>query len=321
MNIKKYILLGAAVSITTLTMAQTPRIKIPVKGLYPEGVAYNPGNGKFYVSSVIDGTIGTVDAGGKYVKIYEDKSLKSSYGMKVDAKRNRLWVCVSDGNYSKFSDSATYKKMGRLIALDLISNKKVADIDLAKLYNGNHFINDMAMDNAGNIYVTDSFSPVIYKVDAGGKAIVFAKNDMWKGEDVGLNGIAFHSQGFFLVADGRAGALYKVSLKDPSQITKVKIDQFFPGADGLVLGDDNTLALIQNKGVDKVFQLESTDGWQTANVKAATAAADRFQQPSTGTMFNGKLYVLNSKLNELADPTKKPSIEFSIQEAVFKPVK
>jgi hypothetical protein len=46
----------------------------------------------------------------------------------------------------------------------------------------------------------------------------------------------------------------------------------------------------------------------------------RFQQPSTVTTANGKTYVLNSKLNELADPVKRPSKEFSLQLAEFKPM-
>lgn len=310
-----------AVILTGITAsAQTPRIRFELKGLYPEGTVFNPKNNLFYVSSVIDGRIGTVDMQGNYKVLYQDKSLKSTYGMKIDPKKNYLWVCVSDGNYSNYSDSSTFKKMGRVIALDLSSGEKVADIDLAKLYSGKHFVNDLTIDPAGNLYLTDSFSPVIYKVDASGKATVFAQNDAFKGEDVALNGIVYHSGGFLLVDVGSSGALYKVDLKDPSMVTRVKIDQLFPGADGLLLNADGTLTMVQNKSVDKIFQLSSTDNWQSAKVKAATSGEDRFQQPSTVTSANGKTYVLNSKMNELADPTKRPSKEFSLQVAEFKPV-
>ncbi|TWR31534.1 gluconolaconase [Mucilaginibacter pallidiroseus] len=319
MKAKRYIAAILLTGLSKFATAQTPRIDIKVKGLYPEGTVYDAAQAKFFVSSVVDGTIGTVDKQGKYTKFYQDKSMRSTYGMKVDAKRNRLWVCVSDANYSQYSDSSTFKKLGRLIALDTKTGKKVADIDLAKLYNGKHFINDLTLDEAGNAYVTDSFSPVIYKVDANGKASVLAQSDLWKGEDIGLNGIVYNPAGFLLVADGRAGAIYKVDIKNAKAINKVKIDQFLPGADGMLLQDNNTIVLVQNKGVDKIFQIYSIDNWQTAKIKAATAATDRFQQPSTATMADGKIFVLNSKLNELADPTKKPSISFPLQEAVFKP--
>jgi DNA-binding beta-propeller fold protein YncE len=252
------------------------------KGLYPEGTVFNPKNNLFYVSSVIDGRIGTVDMQGNYSVFYEDKAMKSTYGMEIDPKTNQLWVCVSDGNYSRFSEPGTFKKMGRVIALDLSSGKKVADIDLAKLYEGKHFINDLTIDPAGNLYVTDSFSPVVYKIDAAGKASVLVLNEAFKGEDVCLNGIAYHSNGFLLVAMGSAGAVYKVDLKN-SMVTKVKIDHLFPGADGLLMNTDGTLTLVQNKSVDKILQLPSTDNWSSARIKAATSGGDRFQQPSTVT--------------------------------------
>jgi sugar lactone lactonase YvrE len=320
MTIKKTITAAALLLVTAGAVAQTPRIKFEVNGLYPEGTVFNPSKNVFYVSSVIDGTIGVVDIQGNYTKMYEDKSLKSTYGMKIDTKHNRLWICVSDANYSNYSDSTTFKKSGKLIALDLSSGKKVADVELAKLYKGKHFVNDMVFDGSGNLYVTDAFSPVIYKVDASGKASVFVNNDLFKGEDVGLNGIAYNPQGYLLVDDSRTGSVYKINIANPKNIQKVKISNFFPGADGLVMQDANTLLLIQNQGVDKIFKLESTDNWASAKIKAATSGEDRFQHPSTGTLANGKLYVLNSKMNELADPTKKPSKDFSLQVAEFKPM-
>lgn len=143
--------------------AQTERIVFQAPVMYPEGVAYNPQQKLFYVSSVKTGTIGSVDASGLYKKLYEDSLLKSSYGMKVDVKNNRLLVCIADGNYSKYSTPATYKKMARLISIDVATGTKKWDVNLDRLYAGNHFANDLTLDEKGNIYITDSYSPVIYK--------------------------------------------------------------------------------------------------------------------------------------------------------------
>jgi hypothetical protein len=241
--------------------------------------------------------------------------------MKVDAKNNRLLVCVSDGNYSKYSTPATFKKMARLISIDLATGKKVMDVNLSKLLPGKHFANDLTMDDKENIFVTDSYAPVIYKVDAKGSATVFAKSDLFKSEDVGLNGILFHPQGYLLVAYNTNGVLLKVDVRDPKRITTVKIKTLFPGADGLLWASPNNLVLIQNKGVNKAFQLSSNDNWMTAEVKAATAAEDRFQYPTTGTMQDSRIWLMNSKLNENTDSSMTPSKEFSLQLAKFQPVK
>jgi DNA-binding beta-propeller fold protein YncE len=301
-------------------ICQTPRITFKAPMKYPEGVAFNEKNNTFYVSSVKDATIGTVDASGNYKMFYQDKELKSSYGMKINAAKNQLWVCAGDANYSDYSDSATHKKMIRLIGIDLSTGKKVQDINLSKLYNGKHFANDLAFDDKGNAYITDSYSPVIYKIDAQGKASVFAENEMFKGEDVGLNGIVYSPQGFLLTVNNATGAILKVDINNPANVTKVKINELFPGADGLLWDAQGNLVLIQNEGNDKANQIASTDGWATAKLKAATSILDRFQYPTTGVMQGGKIYLLNAKLNDLNDPTRKPSEEFSLQQVVFKPI-
>ena len=299
--------------------AQTERIVFEAPVLYPEGVTYSPLKKLFFVSSVKTGTIGSVDASGTYKELYKDAGLKSSFGMKMDEKNNRLLVCVSDPNYSMFSTPATFKKMARLIGIDISTGAKKMDINLA-LAGVKHFANDLAMDESGNIYVTDSYSPNVYKIDAAGKASLFATSPWFMSEDVGLNGIVYNPQGYLLVDHNTNGALYKIDVKNPKNITQVKMKTFFPGADGLLFMSPATLVLIQNKGVNKAFEISSRDNWMTAEVKSATTADDRFQHPTTGTVLDSKVWLLNSKMNELADSSIVPSRKFSLQAAMFRPV-
>ncbi|MCZ4222532.1 gluconolaconase [Pedobacter rhodius] len=308
-------------SLCTSVCAQTPRITFNVPMLYPEGVAFNASSKTFYISSVKTGTIGTVDKSGNYEVFYKDEDLISSFGMKVDAKTNRLLICLSDPNpnYSRFSKPETFKKMGRLIGINLKTKKREFDINLATLNPGNHFINDLTIDQAGNIYLTDSYSPVIYKVDAKGQANVFAESELFKSVDIGLNGIAFNPAGYLITVNNSNGAILKIDINDPKNITTVKIDNLFPGADGLLF-DQGELILVQNKSVNKIYRISSSDNWQSAKIKAATTGEDRFAQPSTAILDAGQVWVLNSKLNELSNPTLVPSKEFSLQLAVFKPL-
>lgn len=293
------------------------KIQFEAPMVYPEGVAYNPKTNLYYVSSVTTGTIGTVNATGEYNVLHKDSTMKSTFGMKVDLKRNRLWVCVADPKFSKFRDPSTFKKMSKIIALDLTSGKKVATVDLAPLYNGNHFANDLTLDDKGNVYITDSFSPVIYKIDSKDQVSVLVEHELFKTKDIGLNGIAYHPKGYLLAVNNGAGAILKVDLKNPKNVTKVKIDQFFPGADGLLVDKQNNLILIQNKGVNKAFMISSGDDWKTAMVKGSTPLDARFHNPTTATFARDQVYILNAKLNELSDSTKNPSKEFSIQLAKF----
>src|SRR5687768_15735623 len=108
---KNIIRLSIIIAITTHTvMAQSKKIEFEAPLMYPEGVAFNAKTNTYYVSSVTTGTIGAVDANGKYTVFHKDSTLKSSFGMKIDPKRNRLWVCTADPNYSKFKHPSTFKK-------------------------------------------------------------------------------------------------------------------------------------------------------------------------------------------------------------------
>lgn len=144
----KHILFSVIIVLAVINgSAQTPRITFKEPSLYPEGTAFNKNTNLFFVSSVKTGTIGTVDKQGNYKVFYEDKTLKSSYGMKVDYKRNCLWICTGEANYSDYTDSGTFRKMIRLISLDLVTAKKIQDIDFSSLYEGKHFANDLALDD------------------------------------------------------------------------------------------------------------------------------------------------------------------------------
>ncbi len=319
---KKKIFLAVVIMFYGLSnIAQTQRIEFEAPAEYPEGVVYDKSKDVFYVSSVHTGTVGKVDRKGNYAVLLADSTLKSTYGMKIAPAGDRLWVCAGDANYSKYRDPSTHKRMIRLIGIDLSNGNKTADIDLSRLHEGQHFANDMAFDDKGNIYITDSYSPVIYRVDPSSKASVFAKNNWFMSAGVGLNGIAWHPGGYLLVANNGSGCLLKVDINKPEKVSRVAIDQFFPGADGLLLDDQQNLVLVQNKGTNKIFRLASSDDWSSAKVTGATKAADRFSFPSTATANGKEIWVMNSKLHELSDSTKIFSKKFSIQKAIFVPVK
>jgi sugar lactone lactonase YvrE len=315
---KKNILLLSTFITAFAISIQSAIVLIEVPDLYPDGVAYDEGSNAFFVSSVKNGDIGIVDQNGIYGIFYGDPGLKSSFGMKVDKKRNVLWVCISDPNFSDNSDSITRTKMARVIGLDLASAKKTADIDLSMLLPGRHFVNDLALDSDGNIYVTDSFSPAIYKIDSTGTATVFSKHEKFIPTGEGLNGIVFHPDGFLLVSHYSNGTILKVPLASPEAVTEVGMELTYPGADGLLLDAKNNLVLVQNQGANRIYRLDSRDRWKTAIVREVTAETENYRNPTTATMVEDNVYVLNARLDELTDSTKAPSSEFSIQIVRFK---
>lgn len=323
MKILKYaaIIAVSCAAIAAVPSQPTPRIEFDAWNTYPEGVAYDQARDVFYVSSARLGSIGKVSPNGSYSLLFQDSTLKSTYGMKVHPDGKRLFVCAGDANYSQYPTAATRMKMARLISIDLSTGKKVSDLDLSQLLPGKHFPNDLTFDAQGNSYITDSFAGAIYKVTPDGRASVFAKDNLFKMEGIGLNGIVYHPEGYLIADASGTGQLYKIDLKNPKNVQKVSIDQYFLGADGLLLTDPQTLTLVVNGGTDKIYQLKSTDNWKTAKVVASTLTNDRFTYPSTATQNGKTIWVMNAQFNQLLDSNAVPVKRFALQQVVYRPVK
>ena len=310
---KLAILVAAAVSIPGRLYAEGG-IEFKAPTVYPEGVAYNSKTSEFFVSSMRHGTVGAFKADGHYREFAKDPLLVSSVGMHADPARGRLLVCVSDPGVSLKTSPKTQKKIARLLAFDLKTGKRDKAVDLDPLVDGQHFCNDMAIDDAGNVYVTDSFSPAIYRVDPAFKASVFVKSDSFKGEGFNLNGIVY-KDGYLLVDKSSDGSVWKIDVKDAKKMSPVAMSEKLPNADGMVWLGDGELAVIQNAD-HRVARLKSTDGWKTAKVEKAVLTENVF--PTTGVFVDGKLYVMLSHLGELfADPAKAKSETFTLKLITF----
>jgi sugar lactone lactonase YvrE len=315
----KYIILILLVS-GCIANRPTTRIDFEAPDKYPEGIAYDSTSDVFYVSSQRDGSIGKVTPGGVYQVLHADSTLKSSYGMKIHPDGKRLFVCVGDANYSRFTSPDTRRKMMRLISIDTQTGKRLSDIDLSGLLPGDHFGNDITFDNSNNIYMTDSFANAIYKITPDGKASVFTKDKLFETKGVGLNGIVYHPDGFLLVANSATGKIYKVDIHNPKNASEVESVQYFVGADGMLLRDKDRLIIAVNGGNDKIFQIKTDDNWKTSRLSASTLLMDAFTYPATATMKDNKIWIMNAKTTELLDSNVVPSKRFSIQLATLKPL-
>jgi hypothetical protein len=226
-----------------------------------------------------------------------------------------LYVCTSDPGVSTKTSPTTQRKVAKLIAYDATTAAQKYIADLGALNAGGlNFANDVTFDNDGNVYVTNSFSPIIYKIDASGKPAIFATSEEWKAEGFSLNGIVYHPDGYLIVAKSNPGSLYKVSIKNPQEINKINCE-LLPGTDGLIFNPSkNELIAISNVSQEIVLW-KTEDNWDNAKRINSIKSINTF--PTTGTIVGSSYYVLNAKLNELFNPAAAKSSSFVIQEVKF----
>ncbi|MFC6224128.1 SMP-30/gluconolactonase/LRE family protein [Hymenobacter artigasi] len=289
--------------------AAPARISVPQPALSPEGIQYDEANKRFYVSSRTKGTIGTVRDDSTYTEFGKDSRLISTIGLNLDAGRQRLLAAVSDNGFNPSVVNAPTK--GKLAALAIFNTGTGAltsYVDLGGLRpTGAHFANDIAVDKDGNAYITDSMSPIIYKVDLQGNATVFLENaQLSGGTGFGLNGIVYHPDGYLLTAKTSDGTLFKVPISNPAGFTTVSKAQSLVGADGLLLTDPTTLLVVAGNQ-RTVYRMTSADAWATTTATGSFATGA--VSPTTITKRGSDAYVLY--------PYTATAPRFAIVKAVF----
>ncbi|WP_165822220.1 SMP-30/gluconolactonase/LRE family protein [Hymenobacter edaphi] len=272
--------------------ATPDKITVPLAASHPEGIQWDAANQRFIVSSRREGRIITVKDDSTYTALADDARLISTIGLHLDAGRNRVLAAVADNNFNPARTSpATQRKLAAVAVFNATTGNLLAYTDLgskAAAYS-QHFANDIAVDAQGNAYITDSFAPVIYKLDLQGNATVLLDNAQLSSTTFGLNGIVYHPDGYLLVAKTSDGSLFKVPLSNPAGFTRVTTTQNLAGADGLLLSDNQTLLVVAGSQ-GTVYRLGSTDGWATA---AATGSfVTGAVSPTTITRRSNDAYVL-----------------------------
>lgn len=284
--------------------------------LYPEGLDYDAAGDRFLLSSVREGSVYQVLSNGDVSPFIQDERLVSSTGIHVDSPRNRLLVPNSDYGVSLRSSPDTLDKMAALGIYDLTTGDVLHYVDLEQLRPGEaHFANDVAVDAEGNAYVTDSLSPILYKVTPEGEASIFLESDRFVGNGFNLNGIVYHPDGYLIMAKKSEGVLFKVPIDNPEAFSEIQVERKFVGTDGLILADNNELIAITNQAGDtvsnEIFALRSDDDWQSALVSDSYVSDADY--PSTGTIREGDIYVVKGQLHVYTPETTDFFQQFEIE--------
>lgn len=305
---------------TTSTTVAPESITFTDEALYPEGVAWDANHNRFLVTSIHKGVVGAVTIDGSFSVFATDPHMVSAVGIHIDAKRDRVLVCNSDPGASAFSSKETTGKLAGLAAFQLSTGELIKYINLTEGIDGGHFCNDLTIDSNGTAYITDSFSPIVYRVDKNYQASVLLNDKTFSGDSFNLNGIVV-KDGYLLTVKMNSGQLFKIPLDNPGAFSEVKLEQPVYAADGALWGPDGSLIVIANNNAhvgakppvatNKVIKLQSTDNWATAKVIGQADTGDVFA--TTGTIMDGNIYVIHAMLQVLFNPkTEKQLAQFEI---------
>jgi len=306
---------AAAGSLKSIASPET--IKIEGIAQNPEGIEFNKKDNTFLLSSLNADPIIKVSFDGTYKPFTSGQKFPlSTAGLQIDYKRNRLLAAGFNGTELFDKDPAT-KGTSYLRIYNLETGAIEKDINLSFLVpNASaYFANDIAVDNEGNVYISDWYAHIIYKVDLDGKPSIFWTNET--GIPSGPNGLDFHPDGYLLVSILNVNdkwlyadyGLVKIPVNDPKSAKVVKISNSgYTGFDGMFINFKGNVVGVTNNGKspggNMFIELSSKNDWKTAkviNAKAITASTTVAVTPEN------KQYVLNQDFSN--DSAKTWTIE------------
>lgn len=268
------------------------RYVLPGAAVFPEGIAYDQRAGTIFVSGTTDGTIfrgGVADSALAVFLPGGAGGRTTAIGLGVDPLRERLYV--AGGGTGKI----------------FVYNSRTG-APLAALQGGTPgatFVNDVAVAQDGAAYLTDSQSPVIYRVveDGAGGFRLERWLDLtgtvvrYQQQGFNLNGIDVTPDGRYLfTVQSNTGQLFRVDTRTRA-VAEVDLGgERLTNGDGLFLQGATLYAVQNQQGVIAEVKLQGFG--PTARGRVVDRRTDAsLRYPTTLEGVRGRLLVVNSQFD------------------------
>lgn len=268
--------------------------EIPLFGemFYPEGIAV-AADGTMYIGSLGTGEIRRVAPGEARAEAFLPAGAPFTMviGMIVDDASNTLWACYGDLQFASASG---------LAQIDLATGTVTAtyDFPFGAPPEPMGICNDVALDDDGNVYATDSFLGAVRRLPVGGNMLeewTVAPELAPTPGNFGANGIAWNGESMHVV-NLETGGLYRIPMNadgSAGAVTQIAVDQTLMGPDGLKALDADTLLVIDNPGgAARLIELSGDTG-------SVMTIDNTLDTPTTAAVYGGYAWVLEGQLDHL----------------------
>ncbi|QIN82648.1 superoxide dismutase [Rubrobacter tropicus] len=262
---------------------------LPGDEVYPEGVAYQPATGDFFVGSTTDGAVfrGNVGEPGTEAETFLEPGAdgrSTAIGMKVDSA-GRLFVSGGD--------------TGRMFVYDTETGEL-----LDRFENGAEttFVNDVALTPDGSAFFTDSMNPELYRVFPDGSGgysqetfLNFEGTPLEYEEGFNLNGIAATPDGRYLITvKSLSGQLFRIGTQSKEVVEIDTGGADLTNGDGLLLLG-RTLYVVRNQN-EVIVPVELSPDYSSGTAGEGFTD-DSLMYPTTIAAYEGRLLVVNSQFD------------------------
>lgn len=274
---------------------------LPDSTFYPEGMDVDPRNGLTYVASIRHRTIAELTPRGDYIRELLPRGgvgLGAILGVRVDPQRGVLWATMAGlpqaAGYTPDDSTAN-----ALLRITLPTGEIERRWDLPPSPFG-HTLGDVAIGPLGDVFVSDSRDPVLYRLPADSSELRPIRHPLFRS----LQGVApAPGAQMVFVADYSHGLL-KVNVMS-GEVTRLADapGSTSLGCDGLVWHDGAIIAVQNGVFPPRVMRFELDSTWtRITRADVLDQNLPIADEPTIGTMVGDNfVYVANSQWEKYDD--------------------
>ena len=279
--------------------------------MYPEGVAYRPETGEFFVGSTTDGTVfrGNVSEPGAEAEVFLGARQGWAHGRHGYEGGPRGPALRRGGN------------TGQLFVYDTRTGQALTSFRIQP-ENEMTFVNDVALCPDGSAYFTDSINPRLYRLFPYGQGgygfepfLDLEETPLEYGEGFNLNGIAATEDGRYLITvQSNTGNLYRIDTRS-KEVTQVDLGgETLENGDGILL-DGRTLYVVRNRQ-GLIFPVRLAQDFASGEGEGFTHPSLAY--PTTIAAYDGHLLVVNSQFDR-HQSDEEPELPFTVSSIEIPP--
>ena len=266
-------------------------VTLPLTGTLPEGVAYDSRTGDYFVGTVHQRTLYRRSANGKVteVKLGPAEQIWSITGLKMDPRTRTLWIAMA-GTTQMRSSSPELVGRSAILAYD-VDKKRIRSRFELKENEPPHWLGDLTLSPAGEVFATDSRTAAIYRLDAASK-----KLEPWLTDErlVSPQGLVFAPNGTALYVADYTNGIWRVDTKSRTMsLLPVPEESTLLGIDGLYLHEGRLIAIQNGTNPHRIVaaQLDGSGKHITA-VEILESNHRQFDEPTLGVIIGDELHYI-----------------------------
>lgn len=269
------------------------RATLADSSLWPEGVDFDPRTRKWYVTSVRHRTIVEISPDGAERELLPRHSagLGSMLGVRVDTGRSVLWATTA-GLSQMAGYTAADSGIAALIRVRLSDGTVERRWDLPST--AKHVAGDVVVAPGGDVFVSDSFDPVVYRLRAGADTLEALRHPLFRSPQ----GMAPTPDGRFLYIADYSHGIVRLDLASGSIIRVAEPPRVVTlGCDGIAWHDGALIAVQNGVAPARIvrFALDAR-GERITSARVLDQNTTIADEPTIGTVVGDEfVYVANSQ--------------------------